>query len=104
MKPHVRPPTLRSLSYHDGNSEHRRSTPLIEWEFQSPRFDNYFGGNDSPWRRPGFSKLAREVLLEDTSRRFRTERAILGLVALVSAWPIVSMIQEVVRLLKLIFA
>lgn len=103
MKPQFTP-AMRLLSRHDSDSEHRRFAPLTEWEFQSPSFDNFFGGSDWPRRRPGFSKLAKEVLLQDTSRRFRTERAVLGLVALVSAWPIVSMIQEVVRLLKLIFA
>lgn len=95
---------MRSLSRHDGNSEHRRFGPLIEWEFQSPRFGDFFGGSDSPGRRPGFGGLAKEVLLQETSRGFRTERAVLGLVALVSIWPIVSMIQEVIRLFRLIFA
>jgi hypothetical protein len=104
MKPQLRPPPIRRLSHHDGSSEDCRLGPLIEWEFQPPRLGDFFGGDDWPQRRPGLSRLTKEVLLEDASRPFRSERAVLGLVALVSAWPIVSMIQEVIRLLKLIFA
>jgi hypothetical protein len=55
-------------------------------------------------RAPAASALAKEVLRADASQSFRLESAVLGFVALVSAWPIAIMIQEVIRLLTLIYA
>src|SRR5690349_9967800 len=102
MKPQFRPSPARWLSRHDEIPARYRLAPRVEWDFQALRFDNFFGGNDSPQRRPGFSALAKEVLREDTSRRFRLEAAVLGLVALVSAWPMAMMIHEVIRFRTLV--
>jgi hypothetical protein len=44
--------------------------------------------------------LAREVLRADASRTFGLEATVLGVITLTTAWPIVMMIREVVRLLK----
>ena len=98
MKPQLRPSRARSLSRYDETSGGHGLAPLIEWDFQTRRFGNSFG-SDLPERRPGFSALAKEVLRADASQSFRLESAVLGLVTLVSAWPIAIMIQEVIRLL-----
>ena len=42
--------------------------PLAGWLLG---FDGSFGGNDTPWRRPNFTALAKEVLRADASRSFR---------------------------------
>src|SRR5690348_12392634 len=104
MKPQLTPSRARWLSRFDETSADHRTTLLLEWNFQAPRFGRSFGGGDSPQRRPGFSALAKEVLRPDTNRRFRLETAVLGLVAVISAWPIATMIHEVIRLLQLIYA
>jgi len=96
MKPQQRPFRARSLSRYDEAPADHRWGPLIDWEFQAPRFGNHFGGGDAPERRPGLSALAKEV---GANRSFRLESAVLGFVALVSAWPIAIMIHEVIRLL-----
>ncbi len=103
MKPQLTPSRARRLSRYDETSARRGPAPLIEWDFQTRRFGNSFG-SDLPERRPGFSALAKEVLRADASQSFRLESAVLGFVALVSAWPIAIMIQEVIRLLTLIYA
>ena len=74
--------------------------PRLAIDFQPRRFDGSFGGNNAPWRRPNFSSLAKEVLRSDVSRSFRLESAVLAFVTIVSAWPVATMIHEVIRLLK----
>jgi len=68
--------------------------------FSRVGFGGSYGGGGLPWRRPGFSGLAKQVLAADASRSFRLETAILGFVTLVTAWPIAVMLREVIRLLK----
>ena len=68
--------------------------PRLAIDFQPRRFDGSFGGNDTPWRRPNFTALAKEVLRADASRSFRLESAVLAFVTIVSAWPIAVMIHE----------
>jgi len=99
MKPQAHSLTARRFSRHDRLPERKASILLPDCEFQPGRFDRWFGGNDSPWRRPNFNRLAKEVLRADASRRFRLEMAVLGFVTLISAWPIAIMIHEVIRLL-----
>jgi hypothetical protein len=100
MKPSPNIPPARSLSRYDRFARRGDSFPHIASEFQRRRFGGSFGGSGLPWRRPGFSRLAREVLRSDASRTFGVETAVLGLITLVSAWPIAIMIHEVIRLLK----
>ena len=100
MKPNPSLASARWLSRYDRFSKGEDSFPRIVFEFQPRRFDGSFGGSGLPWRRPGFSGLAREVLLAEASRSFRLETAILGFVTLVCAWPIAVMIREVIRLLQ----
>jgi hypothetical protein len=88
------------LSRYDRSARRADSFLKLDSEFQPRRFGGSFGGSGLPWRRPGFSRLAREVLRSDASRTFGVETAVLGLVTLVSAWPIAIMIHEVIRLLK----
>jgi hypothetical protein len=98
MKPQLRPSEARWLSRYDEISPRRQQLLWVQADFQAPRFGDFFGGGDSPRRRPDFGAFAKEVRA-DASRRFRLESAMLGLVALVSAWPIAMMILEVIRFL-----
>lgn len=91
--------TARWLARYDRPPRRQISFPRTDCAFQPRRFGDSFGDSDLP-RRPDFSRLAREVLGNDASRRFTLETAVLGFVALVSAWPVVVMIHEVYRLLK----
>lgn len=100
MKPNPGVASARWLSRYDLLERDDDSFPRVAFEFQPRRFGGSFGGSDLPWPRPGFSRLAREVLVADASRSFRLETALLGFVTLVSAWPIAVMIREVIRLLK----
>ena len=90
----------RWLSRYDRRVEALGRFPRLAIDFQPRRFDGSFGGNDLPWRRPNFSRLAKEVLRADSSRSFRLESAILAFVGIVSAWPVAIMIHEVIRFLK----
>ena len=100
MKPLLDVDRSRWLSRYDGRPGTRGRFPRLAIDFQPRRFDGSFGGNDLPWRRPNFSGLAKQVLRADASRSFRLESAVLGFVMIVSAWPVVVMIHEVIRLLK----
>ncbi len=100
MKPHPNLASARWLARYDRLDRGDDSFPRVAFEFQPRRFGGFFGGNDSPWRRPGFSSLANQVLRADASRSFRLETAVLGFVTLVCAWPIAVMIHEVIRLLR----
>ena len=68
--------------------------------FQAPRDGGFYYGDGEPKRRTSFSLLTDQVLRAEASRSFRIESAVLLLVSIVSAWPIVIMIHEVIRLLK----
>lgn len=100
MKPSPKISPARWLSRYDRLVQDGDSFPYLDAEFQPRRFGGSFGGGGLPWRRPGFSRLAREVLRSDASRTFGLETAVLGLITLVSLWPIGVMIHEVIRLLK----
>jgi hypothetical protein len=100
MKPKLGFEFVRSLSRNDRRNPQRGLLLASEFHFQAPRFGGPFGGNGSPWRRPNFTGLAKEVLRGDASRSFRIEAAVLGLITLVAAWPIIMMIHEVIRILK----
>ena|SRR6266446_3415394 len=100
MKPNHTLESVRWLSRYDDPNRRGGLFPPVTFEYQPRREgDSRFGGG-APAPRPGFSRLAREALRADASRSFAVETAVLGLVALVSAWPIVLMIHEVIRLLK----
>jgi hypothetical protein len=100
MKPNHKVESAKWLSHYDDPNRRGDSFPCIAFEYQ-PRQDggSTFGGG-APAPRPGFSRLANEVLRSDASRSFGVETAVLGLVTLASAWPIALMIREVIRLLK----
>ena len=100
MKPLLDVDRSRWLSRYDRRPGARGRFPRLAIDFQPRLFDGSFGGNDTPWRRPNFTALAKEVLRADASRSFRLESAVLAFVTIVSAWPIAVMIHEVVRLLK----
>ena len=100
MKPLLDVDRSRWLSHYDRRPRARGRFPRLAVDFQPRHFDGSFGGNGSPWRRPNFSGLAKEVLRSDASRSFRLESAVLGFVTIVSAWPVAIMIHEVIRLLK----
>jgi hypothetical protein len=100
MKTQVHSLAARRFARHDRLPTGKASILRPDFEFQPPRFGGSFGGNDSPSGRSNFNRLAREVLRADASQSFRLERAVLGFVTLVSAWPIAIMIYEVIRLLS----
>lgn len=88
------------LSRYDRPKRRRPLCAGVVFDFQPRREGDFNFDRDGPPRRPGFNRLAREVLFADASRNFRLETAVLGLISLVSAWPIAVMIHEVIRLLK----
>jgi len=101
MKSNLKVASGRRFSRDDRSEDHGGvSFPRIEFGFQVGDFGGSGGGDSWPRRRPGFTRLAREVLRAEASRSFRLEAAVLGLVTLVAAWPIAVMIQEVIRLLR----
>jgi hypothetical protein len=100
MKAQLGPDSVRLLSRYESHRPKRHLLTSGEFHFQPPRFGGRFEGNGSPWRRPNFTGLAKEVLRADASRSFRIEAAVLGLISLVAAWPIVMMIREVIRILR----
>ena len=98
MKSHLEVASAQRSPRDDRSEKHRASFPRIGFSFQVGDFGGS-GGGSWPRRRPGFTRLAREVRA-DASRRFRFESALLGLVTLVAAWPLGVMIHEVIRLLR----
>jgi hypothetical protein len=100
MKPNHTLESVKWLSRYDDPNRRGGLFPRIAFQFQPRRDDDFAFGGGAPARRPGFSRLAREVLRRDASRTFGLETAVLGLVALISAWPIAAMLHEVIRLLK----
>jgi hypothetical protein len=101
MKPnHEVESVIKWLSRYDDPNQRGGSFPRLAFEFQARRKGGSYFGGGQPDGRPGFNRLAREVLRADASRAFGLETAVLALVTLVSAWPMIVMIREVIRLLK----
>ena len=101
MKPNHELESVKWLSRFDDPKPRGGSFPRIAFEYQVRRQgDSYFGGGQ-PDGRSGFNRLAREVLRADASRNFGLETAVLALVTLASAWPIIAMIREVIRFFEL---
>jgi hypothetical protein len=100
MKPNYQVESVKWLSRYDDPNRRGGSFPRISFEYQLPRREGLTFGGGQPARRSGFSQLTREVLRTDASGTFGLETAVLGLITLVSAWPIAVMVHEVVRLLK----
>jgi hypothetical protein len=100
MKPNHIVESVKWLSRYDDPNRRGGSFPRIVFEFQPRHGGGSTFGGGRPARPPGFTRLANEVLRSDASRSFRLETAVLGLVTLVSAWPIAVMVREVIRLLK----
>ena len=92
--------SVKWLSRYDDPKRRVGSFPHLTFEYQAPRRGGTLFGDGEPVRPPGFTRLANEVLRSDASRSFRLETAVLSIVTLISAWPIVVMIREVIRLLK----
>ena len=70
MKRNPKTSPARWLSRYDRFARRGDSFPHLVSEFQPRHFGGSFGGSGLPWRRPGFSRLAREVLRSDASRTF----------------------------------
>ena len=100
MKPNHEAESVKWLSRYDDPNRRGGSVPRLAFEFQARREGGSCFGGGQPGGRHGFSRLAREVLQADASRTFGLETAVLFFVTLVSAWPIIVMIREVIRLLK----
>ena len=100
MKPNHEVESVKWLSRYDDPNRRGGSFPRLAFEFQARRRGGSYFGGGQPDGRPGFNRLAREVLRADASRTFGLEMAVLALVTLVSAWPIIVMIREVIRLFE----
>ena len=100
MKPNHQVESVSWLSRHDNQNRRRRLHAGVIFEFQPRRRGGFSFDSGGPARRPGFTRLARELLRADASRTFGLETAVLGFVTLVSAWSIAIMIREVVGLLR----
>jgi hypothetical protein len=99
MKPTHDPGSIRLMSRYD-RPRRRTFQPAGACEFQPRRGGGFSFDGGGPARRPNFSRLAREVLRADASRTFAIETAVLGLITIVSFWPIAIMIHQVYRLLR----
>lgn len=100
MKPSAVVTVAKRLSRYDNEARPSSLLTAVRCEFQTRRGGGQFpydGGDPNP--RPNFNSLTREVLRADASRTFVLETAVLGLVAIVSLWPVAIMIREVARLL-----
>ena len=102
MKANPTNESVKWLSRYDGLNRRGGSYPRVEFHYQPrrPAEEGGFGGGASVPRRANFNRLANEVLRADASRTFPLETAVLGVLTLASAWPIVFMIREVMRLLR----
>jgi hypothetical protein len=100
MKPDLLLVSPRSFSRCDEREIKRARFPLTTAEFQPPRDfpPGGGGGFDGDRSRARFNRLANEVLRSDPSRTFWFEATALGVVTLVSFWPVAVMVREVIRL------
>jgi hypothetical protein len=99
MKPNYQVESVKWLSRYDDPKRRGGSFPPIAFDYQPRREGSILGGGLAA-RRPGFSRLAREVLRPGFTHTLDSETVVLGFVTLVSAWPIAMMIREVIGLLK----
>ena len=87
------------------SSRAHQSLPLTDYDFQS-NAEVRGGGQTFPNRATHASALRRFRQLSskfagaETSRYFVTEILLFSVIASVSAWPIVSMMRELARMLK----
>ena len=104
MKPNQDLESAKWLSRYDRQNRGRNgSFPRIECRFQrgwgrGPG-DFSFGGHRPPGRS-ALNRLTQEVLRSDPSGNYRIESAVLALIALIAAWPIAMMLEQVIRFLK----
>ncbi len=92
--------SVKRLSRHDDPNQRGGSFPRVAYDYQSTKESGTSFGRGLPMEQSGINRLARQVLRSDASRTFWLESTVLGLITAVSAWPIVLMIREVMRLLK----
>ena len=92
----------RTLSGESRSSPNHRSLPLTDYCFQSNaevrNSGQTFPNKANALRR--FRQLSSEFAGAETSRYFVTEILLFSVIASVSAWPIVSMMRELARMLK----
>ena len=106
MKPtHHISSNQRTLSGESRSSPNHRSLPLTDHCFQSTA--EMRGSGQTPPNRAThvsalrrFRQLSSKFAGAETSRYFVTEILLFSVIASVSAWPIVSMMRELARMLK----
>lgn len=86
--------TARWMSRYDRRPRSHVWFPRLECEFQSRRGPEWFGDGEWPPRRGKFYRDARAALRADSSRTLWLEGVVFGLVAIVCAWPIATVIHQ----------
>ena len=82
----------------------RASHPQIECSFHAPASEVHSAGSSRKLSRPvlapGFRDLTNEFLGAETKRTYVAEVLFFAVIAGVSAWPIVSMVQTLAQFMK----
>jgi hypothetical protein len=83
------------------SSEHGGSFPLTDYHYQSSADAKSGTSSVAPaTKSPAFHKLSSEFLGAETSRDYVAELSAFTVISVVSAWPIISSIVAVIRMLR----
>jgi len=84
------------------HSQHAfRSFPLTDYSFQTPAdAESSSSAVPSATKSPAFHKLSCEFFATEMSRDYVTQFLLFTLIGGVSAWPIISMLLAVTRLVR----
>jgi hypothetical protein len=94
---------------HNQHSSHRdnraprghRSLPLTDYSFQATaEAQTSSSSGQSATKLPGFHRLSSEFFGAEMSRNYVTEFLLFTLIGGISAWPIMSMLVAVIRLVR----
>jgi hypothetical protein len=97
---------LERLNQEGSSSRLRSNHPLTDYRFHAPASEpqSARAGNSHKLARrvfaPGFRDLSNEFLGSETKRNYVAEVLFFAIIVGVSAWPIVSMVQALARLMK----
>ena len=82
----------------------RRKHPLTDYHFHAASSEVRSGGSSHKLTRPvfapGFRDLSNKFLGAETTRNYVAEVLLFAIIVGVSAWPIISMVQAMARLIK----
>lgn len=97
---------LERLDQEDSSSRLRSNHPLIDYHFHAPASELQASGAGSshklarPVFAPGFRDLSNKFFGTEAKRNYVAEVLFFVIIAGVSTWPIVSMVQALARLMK----